>query len=285
MRHEPFYTLVGIFVVGGLALMFVGGLFFYQQHTQAKVQTFVMFFKGSLKGLSATTPVTYRGVKVGEVSLIEITENKIKNKVEIPVYVEFFVEKNLDFAQNPVELLIRNGFVANISSPNFLTGVAEIELVKSDVKLSNYQPSYFRGYPIFPTRNTKEKPTTITETLKSAQIMIEEITKFVRSPAFKDTITSTRRMANSFTRLSRNLDNRLPSAINSFNQLTRNLDNRLPSAINNFNRLTLNLDDYLPPAITYFNRSVKEIADAANSVENLSDYLSRHPESLLRGKS
>ncbi|MGQ3888146.1 MlaD family protein [Legionella sp. CNM-1927-20] len=285
MRHEPFYTLIGIFVVGGLALMFLGGLFFYQQHTQAKEQTFVMFFKGSLRGLSATAPVTYRGVKIGEVSLIEITENKVKNKVEIPVYVEFFVEKNLDFAQNPVELLIRNGFVANISNPNFLTGVAEIELIKSEVKLTKYQPSYFRGYPIFPTINTKEKPTTINDTLKSAQIMIEEITKFVRSPAFRETVNSTRRMANSFNQLSRNLDNRLPSAINNFNQLTRNLDNRLPSAINNFNRLALNLDDYLPPAVNYFNRSIREVAEAANSFQNLSDYLARHPESLLRGKS
>ncbi|STX28191.1 putative transmembrane protein [Legionella beliardensis] len=248
MRHEPFYTLVGIFVVGGLILMFLGGLFFYEQYTQAKVQTFVMFFKGSLKGLSTTAPVTYRGVKIGEVSLIEITENKIKNKVEIPVYVEFFVEKSLAFAQNPVELLIRNGFVADISKPNFLTGVSDIELVKTKVKPLNYQAQYFRGYPIFPTRNTKEKITSIDDALKAAQIMIEEITKLVRSPAVRETLNSTREMANSF------------------------------------NQLADNFDAYFPPAITYFNRSMKEIADAANSFQNLSDYLSRHPESILRGK-
>src|SRR5690349_888100 len=145
MRHERFYTLVGIFVTGGLILIFLGGLFFYQQYTQAKIQTFVMFFKGSLKGLGTRAPVTYRGVKIGEVSLIEITENKTKNKVEIPVYVEFFVEKSLGFAQNPVELLIKNGFVADISKPNFITGVSDIELVKSKIKPVNYQPQYFRG--------------------------------------------------------------------------------------------------------------------------------------------
>ncbi|WP_419420363.1 MlaD family protein [Legionella sp. D16C41] len=278
MRHEPFYTLVGIFVVGGLALMFLSGLFFYQQYTQAKVQTYVMFFNGSLKGLTTTAPVTYRGIKIGEVSLIQITENKLGNRVQIPVYVEFFVEKNFDLTQNPIQLLIKNGFVADISKPNFLTGISDVELVQGEIKSADYQVKYFRGYPIFPTRNSREKITTIDEALKSAQIMIEEITKLVRSPIIRETINSTddtlksaQTMIKAITKLAR-----LPAireTLSSTKEMTTS-----------FNQLAHNIEGYLPPAINYFNQSVREVAEAANSFENLSDYLARHPEALLRGK-
>jgi ABC-type transporter Mla subunit MlaD len=248
MRHNRFYTLVGIFVVGALSLIIAGSVFFYKQYLQAKIETYVMFFKGSLKGLDATTPVTYRGVKIGEVRLIEITENKKGNNVVIPVYVEFFVEKTLGFSKNPVRLLIINGYVADISKPNFLTGVADIELVKNKTPPVAFKQTYFRGYPIFPTRNSVEKFTTIDEALKKANAMFEDISRLVRSPEIQRTLSSTKAMADSLDKLANNLD------------------------------------EYAPSVVAYLNQSLKKIANAAESTQNLTDYLARYPESLLRGK-
>ena len=248
MRHKRFCTLVGIFVVGALSLIIVGAVFFYKQYMQAKIETYVMFFKGSLKGLDATTPVTYRGVKIGEVRLIEITENKAGNNVVIPVYVEFFVEKTLGFSKNPVRLLILNGYVANITKPNFLTGIADIELVKNKILPIKFKQTYFRGYPIFPTKNSVEKFTSIDEVLKKANLMFEDISTLVRSEQIKETLGSTKTMADSLDKLANNLN------------------------------------DYVPSVVAYLNQSLKKIADAAESTENLTEYLSRYPESLLRGK-
>ncbi len=59
-----------------------------------------MFFKGSLTGLEASSIVTYRGVRIGQVTAIEITENKAKSEVEIPVYVQFLL-KNIRSATQP----------------------------------------------------------------------------------------------------------------------------------------------------------------------------------------
>lgn len=53
-----------------------------------------MFFNGSLTGLDVTSPVTYRGVKIGEVNYIELTEDHSQQEIKIPVYVHFYIEKS-----------------------------------------------------------------------------------------------------------------------------------------------------------------------------------------------
>ena len=188
-----------------------------------------------------------RGIKIGEVKLIEVTENRARNKVMIPVYVEFFVEKNFGFTQNPIHLLISNGYVAQISKPNFITGNAEIELVQSNDQGQRKQ-IMFHGYPIFPTRDKIEKYTTFDDSIKSAKMTFEAIRKFVDSQEIKDLIKSTQEMTT------------------------------------HVERLAINIEGSLPRSLIYFNQRMKQISDAASSTQNLTDYLSRNPESLIRGK-
>lgn len=247
MRHKRFYSLVGIFVLGSLALIFIGAVFFYNQYMTAKIETYVMFFKGSLKGLDTSAPVTYRGVKIGEVRLIEITVSEKKNTVIIPVYVEFYVEKKLGFSKNPVHLLIMNGFTADISKPSFLTGLSGIELVKTSLPKA-YEQKWFHDYPIFPTKNSIEKTTSIDDALDSANKTFMDISDFIRSKEIHKMLSSTEAMTQSVKQLAHNLDQYAPSAINNFNQ------------------------------------SLQKFAGAADSTRLLADYLARYPESLLRGK-
>ena len=51
-----------------------------------------------------------------------------------------------------------------------------------------------------------------------------------------------------------------------------------------FDKLAVNLDQTVPGFIDSFNRSLIQFSAAANSMQNLTDYLSQHPESFLRGK-
>lgn len=247
MQQERFYTAVGLFVAGALVLLIAGGLYVYDRYLHAQVETYVMFFKGSLNGLDTTSIVTYRGVKIGRVRSIEITENKTRTNVQLPVYVEFFVEKSFGRYANPVRLMINNGMVANITSPNLLTGIANIELVKSPTPETNQAISY-RGFPVFPTKRNVIKVSSIEETLKSAQKALNRIAKLVRSKEVQQTIVAARDMANSLNTLATTLDNRLPSAI------------------------------------MYFNDGFKQFSKTAYTTQNFVDYLSRHPEALLRGK-
>lgn len=247
MRQDRLYTLVGMFVIGAICLTIVTSIFFYEQYLQEKVETYVMFFKGSLAGVDISSTVAYRGVKIGEVKLIEITENVAGDEIEIPVFVQFFVENRFGIRQNPVQLLIKKGYVANIQSPNFLTGVASIELTKSDspepIGLTTY-----RGYPVFPTQVNVKNYMTMDQTLRAAKQAFLDMSEFVHSDRLHDTIDAAKNMANSFDKLANKLDNQLP------------------------------------PFFITLDHSLRQVSSAAAATQNLTDYLARYPESLLRGR-
>ena len=69
---RPSATLIGAFVLGAIALivaaiLFFGGASLFKQHIEI-----VSYFHGSVAGLRVGAPVTYRGVRVGEVKSIGI---------------------------------------------------------------------------------------------------------------------------------------------------------------------------------------------------------------------
>ncbi len=89
MPRQASKTLIGGFVVVAVALavaavtVFGSGKFFRSR------PTFVMFFSGSITGLSVGSPVQFRGVKVGEVTKIAAVFDPRDVSITIPVYVEF----------------------------------------------------------------------------------------------------------------------------------------------------------------------------------------------------
>ena len=248
MRLERFYTLLGLFVGGAIILSFFTAIFFYDIYVREQKDSYVMFFKGSLDGLNATSIITYNGVKIGEVKLIEITENKAKDDIRIPVYVQFFIDRSFSRKQNPILLLVNKGFVANIKKPNFITGIASIELIKAKAP-REVAPERYNGYLIFPTKNTPEELVSMDDTFKIAQKTLRDISSLVNSPRVRETIDATKVLAESV------------------------------------NRLALHLDQETPQLITTLIKTLLNVSEAANSAQNLSDYLSRNPEALLRGKS
>lgn len=248
-HNEAIHISIGLFVFGAILLALAGSFFIYTHYMQRKIETYVMFFKGSLEGLDNTSAITYRGVKIGEVSRIELTENSARSNVAIPVYVEFFIEKSLVQQENPIQLLIKNGVVATISNPNIFTGTSKIVLVKSKRNTPRNVFMTYHGISMFPTENNPgEEKSSLNSTLESARTAFEDISKFVNSKEFKDSVASFKDMTHSIDKLSSTLDNEVPAAL------------------------------------FYFNRSLREFGKAAYSVRILTEYLSRHPESLLRGK-
>ena len=246
MVHERYYTFVGVFVVVALSLLVLGSGYLYHLYQETKNQTYVMFFNGSLTGISDSSIVAYRGVKIGEVKLIEITENDTKTNVKIPVYVNFYVEKRFGITVRPIELLIKKGVVANISQPSLMSGAAQIDLIETDSPPTGQQ-KYYRKVPIFPT-HAVENPTTFNDTLKTIRTTVKEFGDFIHSKEVRDTIDSTKAMADSLEKLA-----------NKINQNST-------------------------PFLSNFTQTLTQVSKTANSLQNFSDYLSRHPESLIRGK-
>jgi paraquat-inducible protein B len=247
MRSERFYTLIGLFVGGAIILSIFTALFFYDTYLNEKESTYVMFFNGSLNGLNTTSIITYHGVKIGEVKLIEITENKTGTDIRIPVYVQFFIDNTFTKRQKPLQLLINKGFVASIKQANFITGISTIELIKANTPHS-VALSRYKGYLVFPTKNKIEKETSMDETFKAAVDTFHDISKLVNSPNIRETIAAIKLVSESVDKLAHNLD------------------------------------EQTSPLITTFIKTLMNVSSAANSTQNLTDYLSRNPEAILRGK-
>lgn len=247
MHQERYYTIVGIFVVGALALMVFASLFFYNEYLEAKKDTYVMFFEGSLAGLKTSAKVTYRGVTIGEVKLIEIVENKTNTDVRVVVYVDFYKSRSFGKRHNAVPILLNKGFVATVGETNLLTGEARIQLLPSDDH-QVFKQKYYHKYPIFPTQR-KPKSISAAEVLETAKKTLKDISDFLQSKEVRSTLQATREMTDSMQKL---------------------MDK---------------LDENAPQVIAYLTQSFSQFSKAAFSAQNLADYLLRHPESLLRGRS
>ena len=88
MNRQTSKTLIGAFVVGAAMLIVAGVLILGSgKFLKDKIQ-FVLFFKGSLQGLSVGNAVLFQGVKIGSVKSITIEANSKDRSVSIPVIIE-----------------------------------------------------------------------------------------------------------------------------------------------------------------------------------------------------
>ncbi len=81
-------TLIGGFVVGGVALLLVAVLLFGSGKLFSKQVKLVLFFEESVSGLSLGAPVVFRGVTIGSVVAVELWNYPKELKVLIPVYIQ-----------------------------------------------------------------------------------------------------------------------------------------------------------------------------------------------------
>ena len=89
MARQASKTLIGGFVVGAVALAAAAVTILGSGKLFQNRPTVVMFFSGSITGLSVGSPVEFKGVKVGEVTKIAAVFHPNDLSIAIPVYVEF----------------------------------------------------------------------------------------------------------------------------------------------------------------------------------------------------
>ncbi|MBB3268258.1 paraquat-inducible protein B [Azospirillum sp. OGB3] len=124
--------VVGGFVVGAIALLvlavalFGGGNLFV---TRPRAGT---YFQGSVAGLEVGAPVTYQGVRVGEVKSIRLEVDNATLTPRMPVEFDFIpgAVKWSDRPLHPGEFqrLIERGLRAKLVSQSLVTGLLAIEL-------------------------------------------------------------------------------------------------------------------------------------------------------------
>ncbi len=135
MKQPLSPTLVGVFVVGALALLVLGVLTFGAGTWLGSGSRYVMYFSGSVNGLDLGAPVKFRGVNVGKVAAIELQIDPVDQEVHIPVLVDLLpgLEKSFDAQAREqgaafIQQMIRRGLRAQLKEQSLVTGKLMIEL-------------------------------------------------------------------------------------------------------------------------------------------------------------
>jgi paraquat-inducible protein B len=159
---------VGVFVLGAVALVLAAVLLLSSGNWLARRDRFSVYFPGSVKGLSDGAPVTFRGVKVGQVHDIQaILTDRPEALIQIEVVIEIehsvvavppgqAVPAALDPKASREEFahgLLERGVRARMISASLLTGQKYI-----DLDFLPQEPARFAGlrprYPELPTTPT-----------------------------------------------------------------------------------------------------------------------------------
>lgn len=131
---RPSATLIGTFVLGALALVVAGVLFFGSGMLREQRFTAVSFFDASVQGLRVGAPVTFRGVPVGEVKSMGVRVN--------PRTGDSIIQVNMELVPGMVTLyglpkpqsatlvtsLVNEGLTAQLVKQSFVTGLLSVEL-------------------------------------------------------------------------------------------------------------------------------------------------------------
>ena len=125
-------TVIGAFVVGAVALLIVAVLVFGSGALFSQSHKYVLFFNGSVKGLSVGAPVIFRGVKIGNIVSINLLYDEQTQDVLIPVVIEVELSRVMGIAEKPgypdYLKFIKQGLRAKLEIQNFITGQLMIAL-------------------------------------------------------------------------------------------------------------------------------------------------------------
>jgi paraquat-inducible protein B len=244
-------------------------------------KTIVMFFNQSLRGLQPGATVDFRGVVIGEVKTIGVEFDRSTREFRMPVTMQIFpdrLRRKGDEAapeskytqEQQLRYLVGKGMRAQLRNGNLLTGQLFVAI------------DFFPKAPPVTVDVTQEPLVfpTMPGSLDTLQSQAEEIVTKVNKIPF-DKIGGDVRVALA------NLNKTLAGA----EQLTKTLNNDVSpevtaavkearKTLDNANR-TLAQDSPLQQDV---RETLVELKRTATSVRVLTDYLERHPESLLRGK-
>ena len=134
MSKQANKTTIGVFVVGAVVLAVAAIVVFGSGKFFVKTELFVAYFQGSVKGLRIGAPVVFRGVKIGEVTQMQLYSIEKDMSVEIPVIFKVIpgsihnIGPPVENDKQQMDALIKMGLRAQMESQSFVTGQKMINI-------------------------------------------------------------------------------------------------------------------------------------------------------------
>lgn len=244
-------------------------------------QTLLMYFNQSLRGLSPGAPVDFRGVVIGEVKSIGVEFDRAEREFRMPVLVQVYPDRLRRRAgesgiesratqQERLRFLAEKGLRAQLRSGNLLTGQVYVAL--------DFFPKASPA-KIDLAKNPIELPT-VANSLDEIQSQVQEIASKLNKVPYEQIAADLRTTLGT-------LNKTLTSAEQTVTRINNDVTPELAAAMKDMRKTVNSAERTLAddsPLQHDMRQTLQELTRAAGSVRVLTDYLERHPESLLRGK-
>jgi len=305
MSKQANKTVIGIFVVGAIALAVVAIVVLGSGKLFKKTVPAVCYFEGSVGGLNVGAPVVFRGVKIGTVMEVAFRFDPKKVSVTIPVFIELEQQKKGVPKEEQIETfkqLIDRGLKAQLEMQSIVTGQLQIALdfhPDKPVKFVHADPDYFEIPTVQSplqelTKKIEKIP--IDEIFQKILSAVEGIERVVNSPEITETIHSINQAAKEIKpiasdfqetvkdvrKLIRNVDGQvgplasnLSDAVQDIRNLLQNGDTKitgltssLDEAVKDIRKLVQNADAKVAGLASSLDETVKEVRGVVRNVDN-----------------
>jgi paraquat-inducible protein B len=248
-------------------------------------ETFIMYFQGSLRGLSVGAPVDLRGINIGEVKRLSVEYDRVAGELRFPVEVDIFPQriqarvrgsgaKGSDLADvgghTMIDSMVAHGMRAALKDGNLLTGqkYVAVDVVKGAPPET---VAWDAHPPIFPTASGGIDQ--LTDSIESVAKKLDKVPFDQISNHLIATMATLDQTLKSTDRLMRNVDSSIAPQVAATLKEAEGAMKNAKDALSEGGSLNNDLGDTLI-----------QLSRAAKSLGALADYLERHPEALIRGK-
>jgi paraquat-inducible protein B len=238
-----------------------------------------MVFEQSIRGLAEGATVDLLGIDIGSVRSISLQYDGHRRRFPIEVVADIYPlrlgavrtallrDAGAEGDAAVLQKLVSNGLRAQLRTGNLLTGQMYVAL--------DFIPGNARTPPPS-TDGTLTMPTapgTLSEIQPQIADIVQKVSKIPFDEIGRDLRTTLSRASNAIGQLT-------PEAQKSLAEVQRTLS----AAQASLERLDRNVTDPNAPVQRNLEQTLLELQRTSRALRVLSEYLQRHPESLLRGK-
>jgi len=310
--------MIGGFVLGAIALVVLGVIYFGGARWFAATQRYVMYFSGSVNGLRVGAPVTWRGVPIGQVEDINLLYETDKLKFFIEVIVEINSSESIAIGDggstvapsDEIDKLIAKGLRAQLVQQSFVTGQLAVQVSMfpdTPAKLLGLNPD-IKEVPTVPSTfaQIEESVTSIiakleaidfTTVIKDLEAAAGALRDIVASPELKQALVDAQQVLAEMRVLVRDINERFGPLADDVTATVKTADGTFKAAeraitdirgsLARAETLLTTADKVIRPGSPlHFEliNALREVSGAARSLKTLAETLERNPDALLFGR-
>ncbi len=235
-------------------------------------------FAGDVRGISSESVVELHGFEIGEVRSSELRyergRRKLSTRVILAINPDAFQSMHLEAAgaspREKLSSLLADGLHAHVMSSNLLTG---LKLVSLDLNSDTPRGRVIEedGSLRIPTSAGND----LDEILANLKSTLEHLNKATGGPELGRSLKSLDATLMHLEHITKTAEPELQSLLKSMRETADTARDALSGLRSSVSGANANGD---------VSELLQELARTSRSVRELADYLSRHPESLLRGR-